>query len=339
MGEVLEDRRGIEDDEEGRVCIMCYIINISWLTVSRRRYYERTNNLVQQYIYIDRLLDSSLPHDLLNEYNDTPSGAQPVGSSGTGLQDVEVPATITEEPAPSPNGLPKNNSSGSIAIKKVKRTPRDIYKVASEQTPLLTGAVEDDEEAEGYDGPKPEIPGMEDDSVESGDRIVQVAIYVNLVANAVLLAGKIAVTVLTSSLSVLASLVDAALDFLSAAIVWTTTKLIERQDHYQYPVGRRRLEPIGVLVFSVIMITSFCQVGLECFNRLNSMDHSIIELTLPAIVIMSSTVFIKAACWAWCRVIKNSSVQALAQDAMTDIIFNIFSIIFPLGKEITDCPE
>lgn len=81
------------------------------------------------------------------------------------------------------------------------------------------------------------------------------------------------------------------------------------------------------------MITSFCQVGLECINRLNSMDHSIIELTLPAIVIMSSTVLIKAACWAWCRVIKNSSVQALAQDAMTDIIFNIFSIIFPLGKD------
>jgi hypothetical protein len=304
--------------------------------ITSRRYYERTNNLVQQYIYIDRLLDSSLPHDLLNEYSDTPSGAQPAGPSGLGLQDVEVPATITEEPSPSPNGLSKNHSFGSIAIKKVKRTPRDMYKVASEQTPLLTGAIEDDGEEEGHDGPKPEIPGMEDDSVESGDRIVQVAIYINLVANAVLLAGKIAVIVLTSSLSVLASLVDAALDFLSTAIVWTTTKLIERQDQYSYPVGRRRLEPIGVLVFSVIMITSFCQVGLQCINRLNSMDHSIIELTLPAIIIMSSTVLIKAACWVWCRLIKNSSIQALAQDAMTDIIFNIFSIIFPLGKETTD---
>ena len=48
---------------------------------------------------------------------------------------------------------------------------------------------------------------------------------------------------------------------------------------------------------------------------------------------MSSTVLIKAACWLWCRLIKNSSVQALAQDAMTDVIFNIFSIIFPLGKK------
>lgn len=303
----------------------------------RREYYERTNNLLQQYIYIDRLLDSSLPHDLLNEYNDTPSGANPAGPNGSGLHEVEVPPTIKELDEPNtPNsepssGISQANSSQSLT-KKVKRTPREIYKVSTEETPLLSQAVEDDEDA---DVPKPDIPGIEDDSVESGDRIVQIAIYMNLIANAVLLAGKIAVIVLTSSLSVLASLVDAALDLLSTAIVWTTTKMIERQDQYKYPVGRRRLEPIGVLVFSVIMITSFCQVGLECISRLNSGDHEIIELTLPAIIIMSSTVLIKAACWLWCRLIKNSSVQALAQDAMTDVVFNIFSIIFPLGMKPT----
>ena len=80
------------------------------------------------------------------------------------------------------------------------------------------------------------------------------------------------------------------------------------------------------------MVTSFFQVGLECISRLNSGDHAIIELGLPAIIIMASTVVIKALCFLWCRLIKNSSVQALAQDAMTDIVFNIFSIIFPLGK-------
>ncbi|TAQ88888.1 hypothetical protein B7494_g2819 [Chlorociboria aeruginascens] len=291
-----------------------------------RQYYERTNSLIQQYIYIDRLLDSSLPHDLLNEYDDTLG----VGNSRSGRENVEVPPTISEEPRISsdtsePGASPPNGSSNGTLPKKVKRTPREIYRVSNEQTPLLLSEDSDD-----YDGPKPEIPGMEDDSVESGDRVVQIAIYVNLAANTILLAGKVVVIILTSSLSVLASLVDAALDFLSTGIVWTTTRMIERQDHYQYPVGRRRLEPIGVLVFSIIMIVSFFQVAIECFNRLKSGDHSIIELGLPAIIIMSSTVFLKAACWAWCRVIKNSSVQALAQDALTDVIFNIFSIIFPL---------
>lgn len=277
----------------------------------RRKYYERNNSLIQQYIYIDRLLDSSIPHSLLNEYNST-------------SDNVEVPPTISEEP-PTPSSDSGDRNGGPSSFKKVKRTPRHLYKVPTEETPLLH---EDDDD---WKGPRPEIPGMEDDSVESGDRIVQVAIYVTLAANTILLVGKIVVMLLTNSLSVLASLVDAALDFLSTAIVWTTTRLIARQDPHMYPVGRRRLEPIGVLVFSVIIVTSFFQVAVESFSRLTSGDRSVLELGPPAIVIMASTVFIKALCWLWCRLIKNSSVQALAQDAMTDVIFNIFSIVFPLG--------
>ena len=200
-----------------------------------------------------------------------------------------------------------------------------MYKIPNERTPLMS------EESE--EGSRPiylEPDEEEDDGGESGSRVVTVAIYINLVANAVLLAGKIVVIVLTSSLSVLASLVDAALDFLSTAIVWTTTKLITRKEPYDYPIGRRRLEPIGVLVFSVIMITSFFQVFLECFQRLTSGEHVIVSLGLPSVIIMALTVVIKLLCWFWCRLIKNSSVQALAQDAMTDVVFNTFSIIFPI---------
>ena len=159
---------------------------------------------------------------------------------------------------------------------------------------------------------------------------MSVAIYVNLAANTLLLVMKVIVVVMSSSVSVLASLVDAALDFLSTAIIWTTTFLISRNDQYAYPIGRRRLEPIGVLVFSVVMITSFVQVALQGFNKLTGPDHTAVRLTIPAIVIMAATVVIKFLCWLWCRLIKHSSVQALAQDAITDVVFNTFSIFFPL---------
>ena len=282
-----------------------------------REYYQRNNHLISSYLYIDRLLDSSLPHNLIQEYNHSSD------------HDLHIPKTISEESTstfddqhPSADIKPTANGLGSQV--KVKRTPKALYKLPDENTPLLG------DDAQG--GPKPhEVWDLDDDGdQESGSKVVTIAIYVNLAANAILLAGKIAVMALTSSLSVLASLVDAALDFLSTAIVWTTTKLISRQNQYKYPVGRRRLEPLGVLVFSVIMITSFFQVFLQCVNRLTSPDHAILQLGLPAIIIMASTVFIKLGCWFWCRLIKNSSVQALAQDAMTDVVFNIFSIIFPL---------
>ncbi|TKA76858.1 hypothetical protein B0A49_02945 [Cryomyces minteri] len=297
-----------------------------------RKYYERNNYLIQQYMYIDRLLDSSLPHNLIQEYNQ-PSSTRHVHAPSSIAE--EAVSTPTPMQSPQINGM--NGSSDAVdgaaangnGMKKLKRTPKALYKVPpNESTPLLmeTGADEEN--------PKPIMPDYEpEEETSSGDRIVTIAIYINLVANIVLLIAKIIVTVLTSSLSVLASLVDAALDFLSTAIVWTTTRIISRQDRYQYPVGRRRLEPIGVLVFSIIMITSFFQVALEGINRMTAGfkgDQTIVALTIPAIVIMASTVVIKFLCWLWCRFIKNSSVQALAQDAMTDVIFNIFSIIFPL---------
>lgn len=214
-----------------------------------------------------------------------------------------------------------------MAKPKRKRTPQALYKIPDEATPLLTahGSYGEDETSK--------TPCAHD--IEEGDSeasVVRVAIYINLAANTILLASKVVALVLTSSLSVLAGLVDAALDFLSTAIVWTTTTLISRRDQYAYPVGRRRLEPIGVLVFSVIMITSFFQVLLESFSRLTSGDRTVVQLTLAAILIMLSTVVVKFLCWLWCRLINNSSVQALAQDAITDVVFNTFSIIFPLGE-------
>ncbi|OLN95847.1 Metal tolerance protein 7 [Colletotrichum chlorophyti] len=304
-----------------------------------RQYYERNNDLIRMYLYIDQLLDSSVPHDLLNEYH------QALDASA--YRPVEIPQTITEE-SPQPNTPPsrgaayggtasaqnsstEQSSSANSIQQKVKRKPQDIFR-PTESTPLLNGDVVVDEEEGLADVPKPEIPWLEDGDLDSSDPIVTLAIWVNFIANAILLLGKIVVVVSVPSVSVLASLVDAVLDFLSTAIVWTTTRLIaaSQNDQHSYPVGRRRLEPLGVLVFSIVMVTSFCQVALEAIQRLMSPDHEIVQLGVPAIAIMVGTVVIKGLCWLWCRVIKNSSVRALADDAMTDVIFNTGSILFPI---------
>ncbi|CAK7567192.1 MAG: hypothetical protein SEPTF4163_005154 [Sporothrix epigloea] len=386
-----------------------------------RAYYERNNMLIQQYLYIDQLLNSSLPHDLLNEYNSTvqqnmaapattreETGALPLSTTGLSQQQEQL-LTHTA------NGMPGTHSSpGDVAVgvvKKVNRTPKGIYRPA-ETTPLLEIPEDEDEDdltpddheeylsrsrlhtglhdeagdsttklssgsptasltrnflATPYGttstpkrqrsssettsngnrsandttdtsdpGPKSptlaDIPMMQedDDNVDSSAPIVTLAIYINLAANAILLAGKAVVIFSAPSISILASLVDAVLDFLSTAIVWTTTWLISNQDQYRYPVGRRRLEPLGVLVFSTIMITSFAQVMLQAVQRLASTNHEIIELGIPALIIMASTIVIKGLCWLWCRLVKNSSVQALAADAITDVVFNFGSIMFPI---------
>ncbi|RPB12891.1 hypothetical protein P167DRAFT_487252 [Morchella conica CCBAS932] len=265
-----------------------------------REYYERTNSLIDRYIYIDSLLDSTLPRDLLQTYNpvspETIPETYPVSSSDTNPH--QGYDSIPDAPPPP-----------------MKKRPSYLYKIADEESPLLGD----------------EVGGGGSGSAENTAKVVKLAIYLSLLANTLLLISKILVAIMTNSLSVLASLVDAALDFLSTAIVWTTTTLIERRDKYLYPVGRSRLEPIGVLVFSIIMIVSFLQVGLTSLKHLiTPATHAIVLLTPSAIIIMLSTIVIKTLCFLWCRSVRNSSVQALAADAVTDVVFNFFSILFPL---------
>jgi divalent metal cation (Fe/Co/Zn/Cd) transporter len=285
----------------------------------------------------------NIPHTISEEESSSPNSA-----------DGKPPPRLTSR---SPTGKPTNATNDYVpsvpVVKKIKRTPKALYKVPDESTPLIgdpaatttnaTTAVSSSSYPSSPPHPPPppvppfqfENPTENNSREDSNSRVVTIAIYINLAANTILLAGKIAVMVLTSSLSILASLVDAALDFLSTGIVWTTTTLISRRDQYTYPVGRRRLEPIGVLVFSVIMITSFFQVSLQCLQHLTSSSSNdgkkpeIVQLTLPSILIMLTTILLKLLCYLYCRTIPNTSVQALSQDAQTDIIFNTFSLIFP----------
>ncbi|EPS43059.1 hypothetical protein H072_2951 [Dactylellina haptotyla CBS 200.50] len=275
---------------------------------SVREYYQKVNQQIDRYIWVDRLLDSALVPRLLSSYaqcHTIPEGAE--------SEDLESGEGAGEGAGSGGEGYGATGGSGSNGPRTpLRRRPSYVRKMADEETPLL------DENTWG------------EESEEKMGGIVKLAIYVNLAANTILLIGKIVVTLLTSSLSVLASLVDSALDFLSTAIIGLTTYLISRRDNHRYPVGRRRLEPIGVLVFAVIMIVSFIQVAVEALQRLLSDDKSIIHLSNSAIVIMALTVGIKGGCYIWCRLIKSSSVQALAQDALTDVYFNTFSILFPL---------
>lgn len=160
---------------------------------------------------------------------------------------------------------------------------------------------------------------------------VSLAIMVNFFANVVLLIGKIVVAILTSSISIIASLLDSALDFLSTLIIYFSNKLSQAKNSKEFPVGRNRLEPLGVLVFSIIIIICFAQVGLEAFERLlHGKSGDIVEIGFTSVMIMILTIVTKLGCFFWCKSVKSSSVEALTQDALVDVVFNSFSILMPV---------
>ncbi|EXJ78944.1 hypothetical protein A1O3_08444 [Capronia epimyces CBS 606.96] len=163
------------------------------------------------------------------------------------------------------------------------------------------------------------------------------AININVIANIILLVAKGVAALKSSSLSLIASLLDSALDLLCTAIVWTTNRLVSWRLSAlarKFPVGRRRFEPVGILVFSIIMVISFLQVLQESVEKLlPSGNHEIATLPALAIASMAGTVGLKGLIGLGCIKIKTTQVQALAQDCKTDVYFNTLSLLFPLiGK-------
>ena len=161
------------------------------------------------------------------------------------------------------------------------------------------------------------LPGAELDTRKHDERKARWAININVIANILLLAAKAVAAIYSNSLSLIASLVDSALDLLCTLIVWTTNRLVSwrlKSLLRKFPVGRRRLEPLGILVFSIIMVISFLQILQESVSKLLPSSAEKAVATLPAIAAgaMLATIILKGIIWFGCIPIKTTQVQALA---------------------------
>ncbi|QIX02126.1 hypothetical protein AMS68_007643 [Peltaster fructicola] len=177
------------------------------------------------------------------------------------------------------------------------------------------------------------LPEEEKQNRHKAERRAKIAININVIANIGLVIAKLIASLSSGSLSLIASLVDSALDLLCTLIVWTTNKLVQwRLSALQrkFPVGRRRLEPLGILVFSIIMVISFLQILKESVEKLMPLKGTADMLPPVAIGALGATVLVKGIIWFGCIPIKTTQVQALAQDCKTDVVFNTLSLLFPV---------
>ncbi|QRV96775.1 cation efflux family protein [Ceratobasidium sp. AG-Ba] len=167
------------------------------------------------------------------------------------------------------------------------------------------------------------------------ERLVSLAINLNFALNVVLLTAKGVAVLLSGSVSIWASFVDSFMDFLSTVIVIWTSIVISRykkkgsQDSGKLATGKQRMEPLGVVIFSVFMIAMFLQVGVEGVKRLVAKEQEAFNLDKTTLTIMGVTIATKTVAWLLSARVKSNGVQALAQDNKNDVFFTTFSVIFP----------
>ncbi|KAI4323255.1 hypothetical protein L6164_022876 [Bauhinia variegata] len=211
----------------------------------------------------------------------------------------------------------------SFALRSLIRKPGKQRKVAEyykKQESLLEGFYEMETMAETGC-----FPGsLTEDEMRLQAKSERMAIRVSNFANLVLFAAKVYASVESRSLAVIASTLDSLLDLLSGFILWFTAHAMKTPNRFHYPIGKKRMQPVGIIVFASVMATLGLQILLESGRQLVSKtgpEMDAVELKWM-IGIMVSVTAVKFCLMVYCRRFKNEIVRAYAQDHFFDVVTN-----------------
>ncbi|KAH0464919.1 hypothetical protein IEQ34_005022 [Dendrobium chrysotoxum] len=184
------------------------------------------------------------------------------------------------------------------------------------------------------------LPQMSKEERENIARSETLAIRISNAANMVLFVAKVYASVRSGSLAIIASTLDSLLDLLSGFILWFTAFSMQTPNPYKYPIGKRRMQPLGILVFASVMATLGLQIILESVRSLIS-NESGFSLTKEqerwVADIMLSVTVVKLCLVIYCRSFTNEIVKAYAQDHFFDVITNMIGLVAALlANYITD---
>ncbi|CAA7401299.1 unnamed protein product [Spirodela intermedia] len=155
------------------------------------------------------------------------------------------------------------------------------------------------------------------------------AMKVSNYANVVLLIFKIYATVRSGSLAIAASTLDSLLDLMAGGILWFTHLSMKSINIYKYPIGKLRVQPVGIIIFAAIMATLGFQVLVRAVEQLIQ-DEPAKKMTGEQLIwlysIMLTATVVKLALWIYCRSSGNKIVRAYAKDHYFDVVTNVVGL-------------
>ncbi|KAG2378652.1 hypothetical protein C9374_008291 [Naegleria lovaniensis] len=188
-------------------------------------------------------------------------------------------------------------------------------------------------------------------------KLENICIHLSFWVNVCLFLLKCSASLLSVSLSVITSAIDSALDLLSGLIIYITSIIRKKKNNiYQYPIGRNRLEPLGFVIFATCMCTASLQIIKEGLTQIvtglitgepylirdDSSGNANVEWMFGIMIsqrvstifyyyglgVLLLTITVKFILFLICRQVKHSpSVIAYAFDHRNDVLSNTVLVI------------
>ncbi|KAL5995419.1 Metal tolerance protein 4 [Asimina triloba] len=157
---------------------------------------------------------------------------------------------------------------------------------------------------------------VEDDDDDEEQRQHELAMNISNIANVLLLAFKIYATVRSGSIAIAASTLDSLLDLMAGGILWFTHLSMKSINIYKYPIGKLRVQPVGIIIFAAIMATLGFQVLIQAVEQLIKNEPTAKMSTVQLVwlyAIMLTATAVKIVLWLYCRTSGNKIVRAYAK--------------------------
>ncbi|KAG6510618.1 metal tolerance protein 7-like isoform X2 [Zingiber officinale] len=223
---------------------------------------------------------------------------------------------------------PRAPPLASRVLRRFQGKERKVAKFYQKQGQLLEGFSKMDNLNElGYLNDAPTQEELQD--LAKSERF---AIHLSNAVNLILFASKVLASIESRSMAVIASTLDSLLDLLSGFILWFTAHAMKKPNHYRYPIGKNRMQPVGIVVFASVMGTLGLQVLLESGRELVTSDHPEFDRVKEFWMVgsMSSVTLVKFFLMLYCRSFENEIVRAYAQDHFFDVITNSIGLVASL---------
>ncbi|KAL8358399.1 hypothetical protein RB598_002924 [Gaeumannomyces tritici] len=177
----------------------------------------------------------------------------------------------------------------------------------------------------------------EQNTLEEGARVapkIKFAVNASFTVNFCLFVIQLYAAISTGSLSLFATTADAFMDLVSSFVMLITSRLAARPSIYKYPVGRTRIETIGIILFCALMTTVAIQLLIESGRTLGRGAHDSEELKIIPIVFIAIAIFAKGSLMIFCMFYrKYPSVHVFYIDHRNDIAVNSFGLIMAIVGE------
>ncbi|KAG0592746.1 hypothetical protein KC19_1G277800 [Ceratodon purpureus] len=173
-----------------------------------------------------------------------------------------------------------------------------------------------------------EIDSMTARNTGSGDQEEpreSFAINFSYCTNLFLFIIKVIAAARSGSLAIVASALDSLLDLLAGAILWFTKWSMQHINKYKYPIGKSRVQPVGIVVFAAIMASLGLQVLLTGVQELIEGDSTYSldnRERVWLITVMSTVILSKLGLFLYCRTFRSEIVQTYATDHKLDMLTN-----------------